>query len=155
NMVSTVVWLTSRHTSHNVSQHADVEGSQSVGKGSGDRTEVMIATASGKEPVDRLDEGRDLRDSINGSLINVGVLAALMMALSGASESSPNRDTLLLKKSNFHHTTTTLLPAKFIRMERQNLAFASGRQHFRSELRSEARRRRVFVSMCNICFPSL
>jgi len=44
----------------------------------------MIATASGKEPVDRLDEGRDLRDSINGSLINVGVLAALMMALSGA-----------------------------------------------------------------------
>ena len=51
-----------------------------------------MATAPGKEHnIDQVvDEGRDLRDSINGSLINVGVLAALMMALSGASESSRN-----------------------------------------------------------------
>ena len=92
----------------------------------------MIANASGKQPVDQLDEGRDLRESINSSLINVGVLAALMMALSGASESPPQMATFSLTR-NLISSVRLALSAKFIQMERQSPAFASGRQHFRSE----------------------
>lgn len=41
------------------------------------------------DEADRLELAKELRESINGSLLNVGVLAALMMALAGAIYTDP------------------------------------------------------------------
>ena len=95
-----------------------------------------MVTAPGKEHnIDQVvDEGRDLRDSINGSLINVGVVSALMMALSGTSESSETWASLLLTlKTNRLPPLLVTLSAKFTLMERQSPAFVSGSPLFRSE----------------------